>query len=338
MKSILIVGLGKLGTYMARKFADLGNQVLVLDKNEEKINEILPEVTVAQIGDATKPSVLESIGVDNFDLCVVSIIDNFQSSLQATSLLKEAGAKYVLSCASTEIQEKFLLRNGADEVVFAEKSVAERIAVMFSANNIFDYVQLTPDYSIYEIPTPKSWAGKTIREKDVRSKYSINILAVKRDGEITPLPSADHLFDTEERTYSGLQDDYTAIDHGQLLFAGRGIGYSSEEEVGHTLTVFTPNYGAQNVSLSCSEIATRTFTFSLDGASEERAIPVASVNASVTSNGSNGGPSHTVYYAQKGSDSDNPYYCMPIQIEKPFGFGIGTMTLSLTEAVHARTE
>lgn len=199
MKSILIVGLGKLGTYMARKFADLGNQVLVLDKNEEKINEMLPVVTAAQIGDATKPSVLESVGVDNFDLCVVSIIDNFQSSLQATSLLKEAGAKYVLSCASTEIQEKFLLRNGADEVVFAEKSVAERIAVMFSANNIFDYVQLTPDYAIYEIPTPKSWSGKTIREKDVRSKYNINILAVKRDGEITPLPSADHLFDTAER-------------------------------------------------------------------------------------------------------------------------------------------
>ncbi len=199
MKSILIVGLGKLGTYMARKFADLGNHVLVLDKNEEKINEILPEVTAAQIGDATKPSVLESVGVDNFDLCVVSIIDNFLSSLQATSLLKEAGAKYVLSGASMKKKEKFLLRNGADEVVFAEKSVAERVAVMFSANNIFDYVQLTPDYAIYEIPTPKAWSGKTIREKDVRSKYNLNILAVKRGEAITPLPSADHPFSTEER-------------------------------------------------------------------------------------------------------------------------------------------
>ena len=146
------------------------------------------------------------------------------------------------------------------------------------------------------------------------------------------------LFDTEERTYSGLQDDYTAVDHGQLLFAGRGIGFTSAEESGHTLTVFTPNYGAQNVSLTCSEIATRTFTFSLDGTNKERRIAVASVTASVISNGGNGGPSHTVYYAQKGSDSDNPYYCMPIQIEKPFGFGIGTMTLSLTEAVHKGTE
>lgn len=152
------------------------------------------------------------------------------------------------------------------------------------------------------------------------------------------------LFDTEERTYSGLQDDYTAVDHGQLLFAGRGIGFTSAEESGHTLTVFTPNYGAQNVSLTCSEIATRTFTFDLIPVDEteeiitEHQIAVAAVTASVISNGGNGGPSHTVYYAQKGSDSDNPYYCMPIQIEKPFGFGIGTMTLSLTEALHTRTE
>lgn len=152
------------------------------------------------------------------------------------------------------------------------------------------------------------------------------------------------LFDTEERTYSGLQDDYTAVDHGQLLFAGRGIGFTSAEESGHTLTVFTPNYGAQNVSLTCSEIATRTFTFDLIPVDEteeiitEHQIAVAAVTASVISNGGNGGPSHTVYYAQKGSDNGNPYYCMPIQIEKPFGFGIGTMTLSLTEAVHKRTE
>ncbi len=186
--------------------------------------------------------------------------------------------------------------------------------------------------------------------------YSVNI-EYTENGNVAAIKYTDHwadlaegeaqvsdnllkarLFDTEERTYSGLQDDYTAVDHGQLLFAGRGIGFTSAEESGHTLTVFTPNYGAQNVSLTCSEIATRTFTFSLDGTNEERQIAVASVTASVISNGGNGGPSHTVYYAQKGSDSDNPYYCMPIQIEKPFGFGIGTMTLSLTEARHTRTE
>ena len=199
MKSILIIGLGRFGTYMAKKFTELGNHVMVLDTDEEKINDILPYVTSAQIGDGTKVSVLESIGVDNFDICVVSVGENFQSSLEATSLLKEAGAKYVLSRASTEIQAKFLLRNGADEVVFAEKQMAERLAVRYSANNIFDYIQLTPEYAIYEIPTPKSWEGRTIRDKNVRVKYNLNILGVKRGGNLTPLPDADYVFDTRDR-------------------------------------------------------------------------------------------------------------------------------------------
>ena len=121
---------------------------MVLDNDEEKINEILPFVTSAQIGDGTKAAVLESLGIDNFDICVVSVGENFQASLEATSLLKEGGAKFVLSRASTEIQAKFLLRNGADEVVFAEKEMAERLAVKYSANNIFDYIprQIQPQH------------------------------------------------------------------------------------------------------------------------------------------------------------------------------------------------
>ena len=145
MKSVLIIGLGRFGMYMAKKFTELGNHVMALDTDEEKINEILPYVTSAQIGDGTKSAVLDSIGVDNFDICVVCVGENFQSSLETTSLLKEAGAKFVLSRASTEIQAKFLLRNGADEVVFAEKEMAERLAVKYSANNIFDYIQLTSE-------------------------------------------------------------------------------------------------------------------------------------------------------------------------------------------------
>lgn len=199
MKSVLIIGLGRFGTYMARKFTELGNHVMVLDNDEEKINEILPFVTSAQIGDGTKAAVLESLGIDNFDICVVSVGENFQASLEATSLLKEGGAKFVLSRASTEIQAKFLLRNGADEVVFAEKEMAERLAVKYSANNIFDYIQLTPEYAIYEIPTPRSWEGKTIRDKNVRAKYNLNILGVKRGGALTPLPDADHVFSVKER-------------------------------------------------------------------------------------------------------------------------------------------
>ncbi len=199
MKSVLIIGLGRFGTYMAKKFTELGNHVMVLDTSEEKVNEMLPFVTSAQIGDATKPAVLDGLGVDNFDLCVVSVGENFQSSLETTSLLKEAGAKFVLSRASTEIQAKFLLRNGADDVVYAEKEMAERLAVKYSANNIFDYIQLTPEYAIYEIPTPPSWEGKTIRDKGVRAKYNLNILAIKRGGNLTPLPSADYEFNSAER-------------------------------------------------------------------------------------------------------------------------------------------
>lgn len=199
MKSVLVIGLGRFGTYIAKKFTELGNHVMALDTDEEKINEILPFVTTAQIGDATKESVLQSIGVDNFDICVVSVGENFQSSLETTSLLKEQGAKYVLSRACTEIQAKFLLRNGADNVIYAEKEMAERLAVKYSANNIFDYIQLTPEYAIFEIPTPKSWVGKTIRDKGVRAKYNLNILAVKKGSNLTPLPSADYLFNSEER-------------------------------------------------------------------------------------------------------------------------------------------
>ena len=199
MKSILIIGLGRFGTYMARKFTELGNHVMALDIDEEKIDEILPFVTSAQIGDATKPAVLEGLGVDNFDICVVSVGADSQTTLETTSLLKEAGAKYVLSRASTEIQAKFLLRNGADEVVFAEKQMAERLAVRYSAKNIFDYIQLTPEYAIYEIPTPKSWEGRTIRDKNVRVKYNLNILAVKRGEDLTPVPDADYVFDTRDR-------------------------------------------------------------------------------------------------------------------------------------------
>lgn len=199
MKSVLVIGLGRFGTYIAKKFTELGNHVMAIDTDEEKVNEILPYVTSAQIGDASKPSVLDAIGVDNFDICVVSVGENFQASLETTSLLKEAGAKFVLSRASTEIQAKFLLRNGADEVVFAEKEMAERLAVKYSANNIFDYIQLTPEYAIYEIPTPKSWEGKTIRDKGVRAKYNLNILAIKRGSNLVPLPAPDYVFSSAER-------------------------------------------------------------------------------------------------------------------------------------------
>ncbi len=194
MKSVLVIGLGRFGRHVAVKLASLGNEVMVVDKDEEKIDDIISEVTSAQIGDCTNEQVLRSIGVRNFDLCIVGIGTNFQASLEITSLLKELGARYVISKANRDIHAKFLLRNGADEVTYVEKEMAEKLAVRVSAKNVFDYIELTPEYSIFEIPTPASWVGKTIEQKSVRSKYHISILATKEEGTINPLPKADYVF------------------------------------------------------------------------------------------------------------------------------------------------
>ncbi len=194
MKSVLIVGIGRFGRHLAKKFVELGNEVMIVDNDEEKISELIPIVTTAQIGDCTNEEVLRSLGVRNFDICFVCIGNNFQSSLEVTSLLKELGAKHVISKANREIHAKFLLRNGADEVVYPEKDLAEKTATKYSANNVFDYIELTDEYSIFEIPPMKSWIGKTIVETSIRSKYQLTILAIKRDNEILPAPSINHIF------------------------------------------------------------------------------------------------------------------------------------------------
>lgn len=196
MKSILLIGLGRFGSNMAIKLHELGHEVMAIDTSEERINAVLPYVTSAQIGDCTNEQYLNSLGVRNFDLCVVTIGDNFQNSLETTSLLKELGAKFVLSRANRDIHAKFLLRNGADQVVFPERDMAIRAAVRYSSDNIFDYIELTPDHSIYEIPVPSEWIGKTILEVNVRNKYGLSILAIKYNhtNTIHPLPAADYIF------------------------------------------------------------------------------------------------------------------------------------------------
>ncbi len=190
MKSILLIGLGRFGATMAMKLYELKHEVMAIDISEERINAILPYVTSAQIGDCTNEQYMASIGVRNFDLCVVAIGDNFQSSLETTALLKDLGAKFVLSRANRDIHAKFLLRNGADQVVYPEKEMAIHSAVRYSTDNIFDYIELTPDHSIYEVPVPESWVGKSIVQINVRNKYSISILAVKMDGTLHALPGA----------------------------------------------------------------------------------------------------------------------------------------------------
>ncbi len=198
MKSILVIGIGRFGSYLARKLAELGNEVMIVDSDEENIRELLPMVTNAQIGDCKKEDVLHSLGVANFDLCFVCIGDDFQSSLEITSLLKELGAKHVISKASRDIHAKFLLRNGADEVTDPEKEIAEKLAVRYSEKNVFNYIELTKDVSIYEIPPVESWIGKSIRELNFRVRYHVSILATKDGDDVLPLPPADHIFRSDE--------------------------------------------------------------------------------------------------------------------------------------------
>ena len=160
MKSVLIIGLGRFGHHLCRNMAELGNEVMIVDQREEVLEDLLPIVTSAKIGDCTNEEVLRSLGVANFDLCFVCIGTNFQSSLEITSLVKEMGARCVISKANRDIHAKFLLKNGADEVIYPDRDIAEKLAVRHSANHVFDYIELTDEYSIYEIPPLTEWLGK----------------------------------------------------------------------------------------------------------------------------------------------------------------------------------
>ena len=179
MKSILLIGLGRFGRHIAIKLDELHHQVMAVDKEDTRVDAVLPFVTNAQIGDATNEAFLSSLGVGNFDVCIVAIGDNFQNSLEVTSLLKELGAKMVVSRAARDVHAKFLLRNGADEIVYPERQVADMVAIRYSADHIFDYIELDEEHAIFEISIPEEWIGKTIGQLDIRKKYNINIMALK---------------------------------------------------------------------------------------------------------------------------------------------------------------
>lgn len=193
MKNILLIGLSHFGKHVAEELADLGHEVMAVDINEEKVNEILPIVTNAQIGDSTNAEFLKSLGVGNYDVCMVTISENFQTSLETTSLLKELGASYVVSMAKRDVQEKFLLRNGADEVVYPEKQVAKWAAIRYSADHLLDYVELDDEYGIFEVEVPLAWIGKTVGQIDIRKKYNINIMAYRQNGKLDASVSPDTL-------------------------------------------------------------------------------------------------------------------------------------------------
>ncbi|MGN0690711.1 MAG: potassium channel family protein [Oscillospiraceae bacterium] len=189
MKSVLIIGVGQYGTHIAKRMTELKCEVMAVDTNEERINDILPFVTSAQIGDSTNEDFMKSLGVRNYDVCIVSIGDNFQTSLETTALLKEMGAEKVISRATNDVQMKFLLRNGADEVVYPEKQSAIRVATKYALDSVLDFIQLDSNYSIYEMKIPKEWENKTLAQLDIRRRYNINIIAVKINDQVNvPMP------------------------------------------------------------------------------------------------------------------------------------------------------
>ena len=179
MKSILLIGLGRFGRHIAIKLDELHHQVMAVDKEDTRVDAVLPFVTNAQIGDATNEDFLSSLGVGNFDVCIVPIGDSFQNSLEVTSLLKELGARMVVSRAARDVHAKFLLRNGADEIVYPERQLADWVAIRYSADHILDYIELDEEHAIFEISIPEEWIGKTIGQLDIRKKYDINIMALK---------------------------------------------------------------------------------------------------------------------------------------------------------------
>ena len=183
MKNILLIGAGRFGRHIAVQLSQLGHQVMTVDFNEERINDVLPFTTNAQIGDSTNPDFLRSLGIGNFDVCMVTISGNFQNSLETTSLLKELGAKCVVSRAERDVQAKFLLRNGADHVIYPEKQMAKWAAIRYTSDHIFDYIEIDGLHAIFEVEVPENWIGKTVGELDIRRKYGINILGVKRSGK-----------------------------------------------------------------------------------------------------------------------------------------------------------
>lgn len=196
MKSVLIIGAGQFGIHIARRMAQLRCEIMAVDSEEERINAILSIVTNAQIGDSTNAEFMRSLGIPDYDVCIVTISDSFQDSLETTALLKELGARKVISRAQNDVQEKFLLRNGADETVYPEKQTAVRLAVKEASDDILDVFQMDHDINIYEVRIPKAWNNKTIAELDIRKKYHLNIIAIRSADQLV-IPMPDMVLNTD---------------------------------------------------------------------------------------------------------------------------------------------
>lgn len=199
MRSILLIGMGQFGQLLGDKLLRLGNEVMIVDRDENVINALAPKYTNAVITNCINPDNVKSLDVPSFDACVVTIADDFQSSLEITSILKDLGAKFVVSKANTDIQRKFLFRVGADEVIYPNRDLAEKLAVRLNAQNVYDYIELDETYSIFEIAVPDKWIGKSLREANPRATYNLNILTIKKGNKIMPSPTPETVFEKDDK-------------------------------------------------------------------------------------------------------------------------------------------
>ena len=195
MKSVLLIGIGRFGQLVGEKLLNMGVEVMIVDKDEDVINSLAPKYSNALIANCMNIDNLQAMDIPSFDACVVAISDDFQSSLEITSILKDLGAKYVVSRADTDIQRKFLFRVGADEVVYPNRDTAEKLAVKLHSKNVYDYIEIDKEYSIFEIAVPPRWNGKTLIDANPRGKYGLNILLIKKGKNIVPSPGANYVFE-----------------------------------------------------------------------------------------------------------------------------------------------
>lgn len=192
MKSYMIIGLGRFGSGLARSLSQLGAEVLAMDVRPELVQQLSAEVTHAVVGDGQDKEVLRALGARNFDCAVVAIGDNLAASVLTVMNLQELGVPRLVCKAHDEMHSRVLQKLGIDQVVVPELEQAQRLARILQSHNVLDYIELSSDYGILEVPAPKSWADKTIRELNVRAKMDINIIAVKNGEKTMVSPSADY--------------------------------------------------------------------------------------------------------------------------------------------------
>lgn len=212
-KQFVIIGLGRFGSSVAKTLYDLGHDVLAIDSNEDLVQEISDSVTHAVQMDATDENALSTLGLRNFDVAVVTIGANIQASVMATLLVKDMGIKYIIAKGNSDLHAKVLYKIGADRVILPEKDMGVRVAHNLVSSSILDYIELSPDYSIIEIESPKEWYGKSMKELSLRSKYGINVMAIKRNNEVNISPDADDVINKDDIVVAiGSAEDLTKLE------------------------------------------------------------------------------------------------------------------------------